>query len=117
MASSSHPAPRYADRLSFGFLVFMVVLAVLVSSCGITYAVFKNRQVAINTDINNLHREIAVCNMNANQYRAKTNALMNRWAMLARLGQDGSELHDIDRNQLEMAKRDSGTLTANTTAR
>lgn len=115
--ASSHPSPRYADQVSFGFLVFMVAFAVLVASCGITYAVFKNRQVAINTDINNLHRDIAVCNMNANQYRAKTNALMNRWAMLARLGQDGSELHDIDRAQLEMAKHDSGTLTANTTAR
>lgn len=112
MSYASHPSPRYASQVSFAFLIFMVVLAVLVTTGGVTYAVFKHRQVAINTDINKLHREIAVCNMNANQYRAKTNALMNRWAMRDRLSQDGSELHDIDRAQLEMARRDSGVLTA-----
>lgn len=112
MSYASHPSPRYASQVSFAFLIFMVVLAVLVTTGGVTYAVFKHRQVAINTDINKLHREIAVCNMNANQYRAKTNALMNRWAMRDRLSQDGSELHDIDRSQLEMARRDSGVLTA-----
>lgn len=106
---STSSSSRYAGQISFGFLIFMVVLAVLVSTGGITYAVFKSRQVAINTDINNLHREIAVCNMNANQYRAKTNALMNRWAMRDRLSQDGSELHDIERGQLEMARRDDGS--------
>lgn len=112
MSYASHSSPRYASQVSFAFLIFMVVLAVLVTTGGVTYAVFKHRQVAINTDINKLHREIAVCNMNANQYRAKTNALMNRWAMRDRLSQDGSELHDIDRAQLEMARRDSGVLTA-----
>lgn len=113
MAPLPTTSPRYADQVSFSFLIFMVVLAVLVATGGVTYAVFKSEQVAINTDINKLHREIAVCNMNANQYRAKTNALMNRWAMRDRLSQDGSELRDIERSQLEMARRDnSAHLTA-----
>lgn len=115
MSSSSHSSQRYAGQVSFGFLIFMGVLIVLVSSCGIAYASIKQHQVTLHTEIENLHREIAVSNMNANQYRAKTNALTNRWQMLARLAQGGSELHDIDRNQIETAKRDdAGILTANT---
>lgn len=116
MASTSS-SPRYSGQISFGFLVFMVALAVLVSACGITYAVFKHQQVGLNTEISNLRREIAIADMNANQYRAKTNALTNRWQMLARLKQDGSELHSIERNQIEMAKRNDGVLTANISAR
>ena len=101
---------RYADQISFSFLVWMVLFAVLLSAGGITYALLKNDQVAVRTEINNLNREIAVCNMNANQHRAKTNALTNRWAMRDRLSQDRSLLRDIDRGQIELARRlqDSG---------
>lgn len=111
----SQNSKRYAGQVSFRFLFFMVALVLLVSSCGIAYASIKNKQVGRMTEIDTLHRDIAACNMSANQYRAKTNALMNRWAILDRLSQDGSDLHDIDRNQIEMAQRDdSGILTANT---
>ena len=101
---------RYADQVSFSFLIWMVLLAVLVSAGGVTYALLKNDQVAVRTEINNLHREIAVCNMNTNQHQAKTNALTNRWAMRDRLSQDHSTLRDIDRSQIELARRlqDSG---------
>jgi outer membrane murein-binding lipoprotein Lpp len=108
--SPSLKTSRYANRVSFSFLVWMVVFAILVSAGGITYALFKNDQVAVRTEINNLNREIAVSNMNTNQHRAKTNALTNRWAMRDRLSQDRSTLRDIDRNQIELARRlqDSG---------
>ncbi len=101
---------RYSDQISFSFLVWMVFFAILVSAGGITYALLKNEQVAVRTEINNLNREIAVSNMNTNQHRAKTNALTNRWAMRDRLSQDHSTLRDIDRSQIELARRlqDSG---------
>ena len=101
---------RYADQVSFSFLFWMVLFAVLVSAGGITYALLKNDQVAVRTEINNLHRQIAVCNMNTNQNNAKANALTNRWAMRDRLSQDHSTLRDIDRSQIELARRlqDSG---------
>ena len=95
---------RYDNRVSFGFLVWMVVLAVLAAASGVTYAVLKYNQVAVRTEINKLNREIAVCRMNANQYRAKTDALTNRWAMRDRLSQDGSELRDILHSQIEIAR-------------
>lgn len=109
MPPSTHSS-RYADQVSFGFLVWMVLFAILVSAGGITYALLKNDQVAVRTKINNLQREIAVCNLNTNQHRAKTNALTNRWAMRDRLSQDRSQLRDIDRSQIEIARRlqDSG---------
>ena len=101
---------RYADQVSFSFLIWLVLFAALVSAGGITYALLKNDQVAVRTEINNLHREIAVCNMNTNQNNAKANALTNRWAMRDRLNQDHSTLRDIDRSQIELARRlqDSG---------
>jgi hypothetical protein len=109
MAPSTNNS-RFADQISLSFLVWMVLFAILVSAGGITYALLKNDQVAVRTEINNLHREIAVCNMNTNQHRAKTNALTNRWAMRDRLSQDRSMLRDIDRSQIELARRlqDSG---------
>lgn len=104
---------RYSDRVSFALLVWMVTFAVLASAGGVTYSVLKNLQVAERTEINKLHREIAVCNMNANQHRARTNALTNRWAMRDRLSQDGSALRDIERSQIEIARstHDHGRLT------
>ena len=104
---------RYADRISHSFLLWMVAFAIIVSAGGITYALFKNDQVAVRTEINNLNREIAVSNMNTNQHRAKANALTNRWAMRDRLSQDRSTLRDIDRSQIQLARRlqDSGLAT------
>ena len=106
----SNTSSRYADQVSFSFLVWMVVFAILVSAGGIAYSLLKNDQVAVRTEINNINRDIAVYTMNTNQHRAKTNALTNRWAMRDRLSQDRSTLRDIDRSQIELARRlnDSG---------
>lgn len=102
---------RYAGQISFSFLIWMVIFAVLVSAGGITYCHFKHEQVGIRNDIDTLKREIAECNMNANQYRAKTNELMNCWAMRDRLNRDHSSLRDITREQIEIARRDHSRLT------
>lgn len=106
----SSNSTRYADQVSFSFLVWMVLFAVLVSAGGISYSLIKNDQVAVRTEVNNINREIVVSNLNTNQYQAKSNALTNRWAMRDRLSQDRSALRDIDRNQIELARRlqDSG---------
>jgi len=119
MSRNRPTSTRYSDRVSFAFLVWMVTFAVLASAGGVTYSVLKNCQVAERTEINKLHREIAVCNMNANQHRARTNALTNRWAMRDRLSQDGSALRDIERSQIEIARtaREQGRLTMTSTSR
>ena len=96
---------RYADQVSFSFLFWIVAFAFLVSAGGISYALLKNDQVAVRTEINNLHRMIAVSNMNTNQHNAKTNDLTNRWALRDRLEQNRSTLRDINRNQIELARR------------
>ena len=96
---------RYAGRIEWPFIVWMGVFAIVVASCGVFYAMFKNEQVAVKTEINKLQREIAICRMNTNQYRAKANAQTNRWAMRDRLSQDRSQLRDIDRSQIEIARR------------
>ena len=109
---------RFSERVSFGFLFWMFALAVLASASGVAYAVLKYNQVAVRTEIDKLNREIAVCRMNANQYRAKTNALTNRWAMRDRLSQDGSTLQDIRHSQIEIARSvQSDSRTKSTVAR
>lgn len=102
---------RYSARVSLGLLLWMVICAIVVSGAGVYYATLKNEQVAVRTEINKMHREIALCNMNANQARAKTHALTNRWAMRARLNHDASTLHDIDRSQIELARQMRDTAT------
>ncbi len=102
----SHPrsTSRYANQVSFSFLVWMVVFAILLATGGVTFSVLKNSQVAVRTEISKIHRAIAIHNMNTNQYRAKANEQTNRWAMRDRLSQDGSLLQDIERSQIEMAR-------------
>ncbi len=91
----------YANQVSFTFLVCMVLFAVLLAAGGVTYSIFKHEQVTVRTEINNIHREIAVHKMNANQYRAKANAMTGRWTMRSHLNQIGSQLQDIERSQIE----------------
>ncbi len=114
MSNNTGTSSRYSQRVNFAVLVWMVVFAVLACAGGVTYAVLKNEQVAVRTEISKLQRETAICRMNANQYRAKTNALTNRWAMRDRLSQDGSTLRDIERSQIEIARsrRDADRYTA-----
>ncbi len=102
--ASIHSSSRCANQVSFTFLVCMVLFAVLLAAGGVTYSVFKHEQVTVRTEINNIHRAIAEHKMNANQYRAKANALTNRWAMRSRLNLDGSQLQDIERSQIEVAR-------------
>ena len=114
--SQPHPAPRYANPVSFVFLVWMVLFAVLLATGGVTYSVIKNNQVAVRTEIKKLRRAVAVHHMNANQYRAQANALTNRWALRDRLAQDGSLLRDIERSQIEDARMPGGNDARKSTA-
>ncbi len=81
------------------------MFAVIATGLGVLYAVLKNDQVAVQTEISKLSREAAICRMNANQYKARADALTNRWAMRDRLLQDGSSLRDIQHGQIEIARR------------
>lgn len=111
--ASTRPSTRYAGQVSFRFLFWMVAVALLVSAGGITYATLKSLQVVERTAINNLEREIAECNMNINQYRAKTNEMASRWAIRDRLDQTHSRLQDITLGQIEVAQKmdDSSRVT------
>ena len=101
----SRPSTRYAGQISFRFLFWMIAVALLVSAGGVTYATLKSLQVVEFTAINNLQREIAECNMNINQYRAKTNEMASRWAIRDRLDQTRSRLQEISLHQIEIARK------------
>ncbi len=105
---------RYSGRVSFGLLTWIVASAVIAASAGVSYAVLKSNQVAERTELEKINREIAICRLNTNQYRAKADALTNRWAMLDRLNQDGSSLRDITHDQIEQARstRDTAAISA-----
>ena len=110
--SAASLALRYPDRLSLNVLLWMVICAIVVAAGGITYAALKSEQVSVKTEISKLHREIAVCNMNASQQRAAANDMARSLPMRDRLLQGGSELHDIQRSQIELARReDAARLT------
>lgn len=109
-STRTRTSSRYSGRISFGFLAWMVALAILASAGGVTYAVLKYNQVAVRTEINKLNREIAVCRINANQYRAKANALTNPWTMCDRLRKSGSELADIERIEIARTTQESNRI-------
>ncbi|MDO5472132.1 MAG: hypothetical protein Q4F35_02240 [Akkermansia sp.] len=104
MFRSQKTSSRYSGRVSLIFLLWMILFGAITSGCGVTYAYFKNQQVAVKTEINKLQQEISDCRMNANQYRAKANAQTNRWAMRSRLQFDNSALREISRDQIEFAR-------------
>lgn len=103
--SVQHTSSRYASRITYPVLLWMIAVALLFGCCGVAYAMLKHEQVVERTEIRQIQREIALCKLNANQYRAKANALTNRWAMRDRLSQDHSDLRDISQDQIEVARR------------
>ncbi|MBQ8900512.1 MAG: hypothetical protein IJY72_06115 [Akkermansia sp.] len=107
---------RFAGSISITFLLWMVAFAIVTSASGVAYAYFKNQQVAIKTEIDKLEREIAICRMSANQYRAKINSQTNRWAMRTRLQTDQSTLRAISRHQIEFARSERDMNRASATA-
>ncbi|MBR5886889.1 MAG: hypothetical protein IKZ07_01645 [Akkermansia sp.] len=110
------PSSRYSGRIGLSFLMWMIAFAIISSACGVTYAYYKNRQVAVKTDINRLEREIAICHMSANQYRAKINAQTNRWFMRGRLKSNNSALRPIARGQIEFARSEQDLARLRTAA-
>lgn len=103
MPKSPHCRP-FQNRVSLGFLAWMVLLAVLLVAGGAYYAVLKNEQIAVTRDIDRLRLQIATCKLTAEQYRAKTASRTNRWAICDRLSQDGSTLRDIRPEQIEIVR-------------
>ncbi len=104
MTSQPRLASRYANQVSFSFLVWMVLFAVILASGGVTYSVLKNKQVAVRTEIKKLRGEVAIHTLSANQYRALANAQTDRLKMCKRLDEDHSQLRDIERSQIETAR-------------
>lgn len=117
MQTPSRKNTRFPNRLSPMFMVWIILCSIVISAGGVTVAVFKSRQVAVRTEIEKLRRDIAVCNINADQYRSKANDQTNLWAMRDRLSQDGSTLRNIERGQIEVARRTSDRGFAYTPAR
>ncbi len=107
---------RYSGRVSFGLLAWMVASAVIAAGAGVTYAILNSDQVAERTELNKINREIAVCRLNANQYRAKADALTNYWVMRDSLSQSGSALRDITHEQIELARSTRSTTALSSTA-
>lgn len=101
MSAAQATSYRYSLSISFSFLVWMVFFAIITATGGVTFAVLKNKQVAVRTEIELINRSISESNMNTNEHRAKITTLTNRWAMLARLDSFNSELRDITPGQIE----------------
>lgn len=101
MSAAQATSSRYSLSISFSFLVWMVFFAIITATGGVTFAVLKNKQVAVRTEIELINRSISESNMNTNEHRAKITTLTNRWSMLARLDSFNSELRDITPDQIE----------------
>lgn len=109
---STNSTSRYANRLSLSFIFWLIFCATLLTAGGVTVAVFKSQQVAERTEIEQIRKEIAVCRMNASQYRSKINAETNRWVMLSRIKREHSDLREVQRDQIETMRLHSGNVAS-----
>jgi len=92
-------------KLTTGFLAWVLCLAFILAGSGIWYALLKNQQVIVRNQIEQISKQIAADDMNANHYRAQANEQSNRWALLDCLNQKQSNLRPIARIQTELYQR------------
>lgn len=116
MSSINSTSSRYASRISYSVLAWMICLAVITAAGGVTYAVLKNKQATVEKEIAAINLSIAKHNLDINEYQTKINTLTNRWNLLSRLDAIGTELHEISPNQIEQLRSfrdaESGKATA-----
>lgn len=116
MITEQEVSYRYANRISFSILLWMVCFAIITTVAGVFYAEFKNDRAAIYSEIENINRDIAASTMKTNEYRAKINSMTARWNMLGRLDMLGSDMREIQSNQLEelrtLGSSEAGKATA-----
>lgn len=100
--NSTMSSRKFQHRISFGFLMWMIVLATLLSGSGVYYAILKNSQLGVSREIDRMRDEIAALDLARDQYKAKVSMRTNRWAIRDRLAQDRSALVEIDPSQIEV---------------
>ncbi len=98
--------------IPFGFLVWMVLLAILISSMGIYYVVYTNEQVAITREIEQVHAQIARQHRQVAEIENRINEASGRWLVLENLDQSHSRLVGIEDSQREELKTTTRVSTA-----
>lgn len=101
MSGINTTSSRYAGRISYSVLVWMICLAIITAAGGVTYAVLKNKQATVEKEIAAINLSIAKNNLAINEYQTKINTLTNRWNLLSRLDAIGTDLYEISPRQIE----------------
>lgn len=116
MSFENETSYRYANRISIRILFWMVGLALVATTGGVTYTALKNKEHAVRVEIAQINREIAASKMRINENRAQINTMTGRWNMLTRLENIGSDMREIDRSQIQelrtLRDSDNGKATA-----
>lgn len=92
-----------SGKIRISVLVWLVFCAVVVSTCGAFYAIYKHEQVTVKRDISKMQQQIVACRLNIEQYEARMAEQTNLWVMRDRLSQSNSSLRDITPDQIETA--------------
>ncbi len=100
------------NQISVELIVWVLAFATVVCVPGIIYAMLKNQHVNIAREIENIDKEIIVCEQTTEYYESKTASITNRWAIRERLGQDKSNLQIINPDNVEYIQVDSPTRVA-----
>jgi len=84
------------------FSVFIIAIAaIIVASGGVLFAYFKNRQIEVAREIENVEDRIAKHEMDIKTSEMRVDQMTNRYAMRDQLRQNGSALIAIPANAVE----------------
>ena len=101
MSYENETSYRYANRISIRILFWMVGLALVTATGGVTYTALKNKEHAVRAEIEQINRDIAASKMRIKETRAEINTMTTRWNMLTRLENIGSDMREIDSSQIQ----------------
>ncbi len=116
MSAIHATSSRYANRISYPLLVWMICFALLTAAGGIAYAGLKNKQQAIRNEIQLVERAIAKSELNINEHKAKINTLTGRWNLISRLDSLGSDFCDITPENIDKVRLTPDTQIRKATA-
>lgn len=92
---------RTAKNLSFGSLVFLVLVAVVLATAGVFYAYIKNQQVKVARSTEKAEHRIGQLEMDIKTLQMHLDQQLNRYLLHDRLRQSGSSLIPIPLNVVE----------------
>ena len=83
------------NKISFCAIISVILTVTIGAAGGVLYAYYKNRQIQITREIDEISRNIEHCRLEIRTTDMRTDQLLNRYLIRKRLEEQGSRLRPI----------------------